>query len=95
MTKLFGLHGVQHTPLGVKNARISQHYKSSLTATFNRFKVSFSILYFLNAFILICLIFILSLKPSIVLRSHYLHCLDYLIDLYVFLLAFWLIHPSL
>lgn len=38
VTKLFGLHGVQHTPLGVKNARISQHYKSSLTATFNRFK---------------------------------------------------------
>ncbi|XP_052830859.1 protein O-linked-mannose beta-1,2-N-acetylglucosaminyltransferase 1 [Octopus bimaculoides] len=38
VTKLFGLIGVQHTPLGVKNARISQHYKASLTATFNRYK---------------------------------------------------------
>ncbi|XP_076440231.1 protein O-linked-mannose beta-1,2-N-acetylglucosaminyltransferase 1-like isoform X2 [Babylonia areolata] len=35
VTKLFGLRGIQHTPLGVKNARISQHYKASLTATFN------------------------------------------------------------
>ncbi|KAH9490603.1 Protein O-linked-mannose beta-1,2-N-acetylglucosaminyltransferase 1 [Bulinus truncatus] len=35
ITKLFGLRGIQHTPLGVKNARISQHYKASLTATFN------------------------------------------------------------
>ncbi|KAK3870180.1 hypothetical protein Pcinc_024567 [Petrolisthes cinctipes] len=37
VTKLFGLRGVQHTPLGVKNARITQHYKASLTATFNIF----------------------------------------------------------
>ncbi|KAB7507424.1 Protein O-linked-mannose beta-1,2-N-acetylglucosaminyltransferase 1 [Armadillidium nasatum] len=37
VTKLFGLRGIQHTPLGVKNARISQHYKASLTATFNIF----------------------------------------------------------
>lgn len=29
--------GIQHTPIGVKNARISQHYKASLTATFNLF----------------------------------------------------------
>lgn len=37
VTKLFGLKGIQHTPIGVKNARISQHYKASLTATFNLF----------------------------------------------------------
>jgi protein O-linked-mannose beta-1,2-N-acetylglucosaminyltransferase 1 len=35
VTKLFGLKGIQHTPIGAKNARISQHYKASLTATFN------------------------------------------------------------
>uniref|UniRef100_A0A672NGQ1 Protein O-linked-mannose beta-1,2-N-acetylglucosaminyltransferase n=1 Tax=Sinocyclocheilus grahami TaxID=75366 RepID=A0A672NGQ1_SINGR len=32
---LFGLKGVQHTPTSIKNARVSQHYKASLTATFN------------------------------------------------------------
>ncbi|KAG8186088.1 hypothetical protein JTE90_003171 [Oedothorax gibbosus] len=37
VTKLFGLRGIQHTPIGTKNARISQHYKASLTATFNLF----------------------------------------------------------
>lgn len=37
VTKLFGLRGIQHTPIGLKNARISQHYKASLTATFNLF----------------------------------------------------------
>ncbi|XP_046405731.1 protein O-linked-mannose beta-1,2-N-acetylglucosaminyltransferase 1-like isoform X2 [Ischnura elegans] len=37
VTKLFGLRGIQHTPIGAKNARISQHYKASLTATFNIF----------------------------------------------------------
>lgn len=37
VAKLFGLRGIQHTPIGVKNARISQHYKASLTATFNLF----------------------------------------------------------
>jgi len=37
--KLFGIRGIQHTPLGTKNARISQHYKASLTATFNLFTV--------------------------------------------------------
>lgn len=36
--KLFGIRGIQHTPLGLKNARISQHYKASLTATFNLFE---------------------------------------------------------
>lgn len=35
VSKLFGLRSIQHTPLGIKNARISQHYKASLTATFN------------------------------------------------------------
>ncbi|XP_064477377.1 protein O-linked-mannose beta-1,2-N-acetylglucosaminyltransferase 1-like isoform X1 [Ornithodoros turicata] len=37
VTKLFNIRGIQHTPLGLKNARISQHYKASLTATFNLF----------------------------------------------------------
>jgi len=37
VSKLFGLRGIQHTPLGQRNARISQHYKASLTATFNIF----------------------------------------------------------
>ena len=32
---MFGLRGIQHTPIGIKNARISQHYKASLTAIFN------------------------------------------------------------
>ncbi|KAL3870054.1 hypothetical protein ACJMK2_042671 [Sinanodonta woodiana] len=35
VTKLLGLRGIQHTPVGIGNARISQHYKASLTATFN------------------------------------------------------------
>lgn len=35
IAKLFGLRGIQHTPIGQRNARISQHYKASLTATFN------------------------------------------------------------
>ncbi|XP_019644271.1 PREDICTED: protein O-linked-mannose beta-1,2-N-acetylglucosaminyltransferase 1-like [Branchiostoma belcheri] len=35
VVKLFGVRGIQHTPIGVKNARISQHYKASLTASFN------------------------------------------------------------
>lgn len=39
VTKLFGLRGIQHTPIGMKNARIAQHYKASLTATFNLFPV--------------------------------------------------------
>ena len=42
VVKLFGLKGIQHTPIGVKNARISQHYKASLTATFNMYPVSIS-----------------------------------------------------
>ncbi|CAG2186976.1 POMGNT1 [Mytilus edulis] len=40
VTKLFGLRGIQHTPLGVRNARVSQHYKASLTATFNLYPES-------------------------------------------------------
>lgn len=35
VSRLFGLRGIHHTPIGNKNARISQHYKASLTATFN------------------------------------------------------------
>lgn len=37
VSRLFGLRGIQHTPLGQRNSRISQHYKASLTATFNIF----------------------------------------------------------
>ncbi|XP_054161099.1 protein O-linked-mannose beta-1,2-N-acetylglucosaminyltransferase 1-like [Oppia nitens] len=37
VTKLFGLRVIQHTPIGVANGRISQHYKASLTATFSLF----------------------------------------------------------
>ncbi|XP_075912958.1 protein O-linked-mannose beta-1,2-N-acetylglucosaminyltransferase 1-like isoform X1 [Petromyzon marinus] len=37
VVRLFDLRGVQHQPVGIKNARISQHYKASLTATFNLF----------------------------------------------------------
>ncbi|XP_033095653.1 protein O-linked-mannose beta-1,2-N-acetylglucosaminyltransferase 1-like isoform X1 [Anneissia japonica] len=37
VVRLFGVQGIQHTPIGVKNARISQHYKASLTATFNMY----------------------------------------------------------
>lgn len=36
VVRLFGLKGVWHTPLGKKNARISQHYKASLTALFKQ-----------------------------------------------------------
>uniref|UniRef100_UPI00358F1449 protein O-linked-mannose beta-1,2-N-acetylglucosaminyltransferase 1 n=1 Tax=Myxine glutinosa TaxID=7769 RepID=UPI00358F1449 len=35
VVRLFGLRGVQHTPMSVRNARVSQHYKASLTAIFN------------------------------------------------------------
>lgn len=37
VTKLLNVRGIQHTPIGNKNARVSQHYKASLTATFNLF----------------------------------------------------------
>ncbi|PKU41496.1 protein o-linked-mannose beta- -n-acetylglucosaminyltransferase 1 [Limosa lapponica baueri] len=37
VVELFGLSGIQHTPISIKNARVSQHYKASLTATFNLF----------------------------------------------------------
>lgn len=68
VVELFGLKGVQHTPISIKNARVSQvdpafppyaslrprlvlifhihsllqHYKASLTATFNLHPVSSS-----------------------------------------------------
>nr|XP_033772478.1 protein O-linked-mannose beta-1,2-N-acetylglucosaminyltransferase 1 isoform X1 [Geotrypetes seraphini] len=35
VVELFGLKGIQHTPISIKNARVSQHYKASLTAIFN------------------------------------------------------------
>ncbi|XP_060562976.1 protein O-linked-mannose beta-1,2-N-acetylglucosaminyltransferase 1-like isoform X2 [Ruditapes philippinarum] len=35
VTRLLNVKGVHHEPQGEKNARISQHYKASLTATFN------------------------------------------------------------
>jgi beta-1,2-N-acetylglucosaminyltransferase len=37
VTRLFGLRGVQHSPVGHRNARISQHYKASLSNTFQLF----------------------------------------------------------
>ena len=40
VAELFGLRGVQHAPIGVRNARISQHYKSSLSSTFQMFPTS-------------------------------------------------------
>ena len=45
VSRLFGLRGIQHTPIGLKNARISQHYKASLTAVFNIYpKAKYAIL---------------------------------------------------
>lgn len=35
--RLLNVRGIQHTPLGVKNARITQHYRASLSATFGLF----------------------------------------------------------
>lgn len=37
VTKLLGVRGVQHTPIGYKNSRISQHYKASFSAIFNMY----------------------------------------------------------
>ncbi|XP_038056368.1 protein O-linked-mannose beta-1,2-N-acetylglucosaminyltransferase 1-like [Patiria miniata] len=37
VTRLFDLKGIQHTPIGSKAGRISQHYKASLTATFSMY----------------------------------------------------------
>lgn len=37
VTRLLGLRGIQHTPIGYKNSRISQHYKASFSAAFNMF----------------------------------------------------------
>lgn len=33
----FGLRGIQHTPISVRNACVSQHYKANPTAPFNLF----------------------------------------------------------
>lgn len=40
VTKLLGLRGIQHTPIGYKNSRISQHYKASFSAVFNMFSTA-------------------------------------------------------
>ena len=37
VARLFGLRGVQHAPVGSGTARISQHYKISLSAIFSMF----------------------------------------------------------
>ncbi|KAL1130280.1 hypothetical protein AAG570_013218 [Ranatra chinensis] len=37
VTKLLGLRGIQHTPIGYRNSRISQHYKASFSAIFNMY----------------------------------------------------------
>uniref|UniRef100_A0A8D0GUB0 Protein O-linked-mannose beta-1,2-N-acetylglucosaminyltransferase n=1 Tax=Sphenodon punctatus TaxID=8508 RepID=A0A8D0GUB0_SPHPU len=46
VVELFGLKGIQHTPISIKNARVSQHYKASLTATFNLHPVSETLCFF-------------------------------------------------
>ncbi|KAF0295408.1 Protein O-linked-mannose beta-1,2-N-acetylglucosaminyltransferase 1 [Amphibalanus amphitrite] len=35
VARLFGLRGIQHTPIATRSARVSQHYKAALTSTFN------------------------------------------------------------
>lgn len=37
VTKLFGIRGVQHMPIGKKNARVSQHYKAAIASTFKEY----------------------------------------------------------
>ena len=37
---LFGIRAIQHAPQSQKNGRISQHYKASLTQTFDLYPVS-------------------------------------------------------
>ena len=66
VTKLFGLRGIQHTPLGVKNARISQHYKASLTATFNLYPVGLSSVCLSVHLLSICLSVCLSICLSVI-----------------------------
>ena len=39
---LFGIRAVQHAPQSQKNGRISQHYKASLSQTFDLYPVSLS-----------------------------------------------------
>ena len=40
---LFGIRAVQHEPQSQKNGRISQHYKASLSQTFDLYPVSKSL----------------------------------------------------
>lgn len=37
VASLFGVEGIQHEPLSQKNGRIAQHYKASLTTTFDKY----------------------------------------------------------
>ena len=37
---LFGVRAIKHEPLSQKNGRIAQHYKASLTKTFESYPVS-------------------------------------------------------
>ena len=40
VSRLFGLRGIQHTPMGERNTRISQHYRATLAAIFNIYPTS-------------------------------------------------------
>lgn len=42
VASLFGIRAIQHEPKSQKNGRISQHYKASLTQTFELYPVSSS-----------------------------------------------------
>ena len=37
ITKLFGIHAIQHMPIGRRNARVSQHYKAAIATTFRMY----------------------------------------------------------
>uniref|UniRef100_A0A8C0GXJ6 Protein O-linked-mannose beta-1,2-N-acetylglucosaminyltransferase n=1 Tax=Chelonoidis abingdonii TaxID=106734 RepID=A0A8C0GXJ6_CHEAB len=51
VVELFGLKGIQHTPISIKNARVSQHYKASLTATFNLHPLVLSVICLVSSFL--------------------------------------------
>lgn len=40
VTRLFGIRGVQHMPIGRRNARVSQHYKAAIASTFREYSNS-------------------------------------------------------
>ncbi|KAK7601264.1 hypothetical protein V9T40_008705 [Parthenolecanium corni] len=37
VTRLLGIRGVQHMPIGRRNARVSQHYKAAMASTFREY----------------------------------------------------------